>query len=173
MDSTTVSIMVVAFFGGFLLIFHLWPAGKGPTTSHRRERGVKVTIQVPASSHDTPAHSTFAVLAATLGDGRLGTVTLEGLVVTVTDAQQGYVRFTASKAEPMALFDLSVESNSAELTLLACDTAALSVGPMEVVIDGIELFVDGTVPRETLKRDLHDKQMHKAKDLQRAGTQLR
>jgi len=172
LDSTTLVIMGVAFLAGFFLMFRLWPAGKGKAPAIAQAGTVKVALRPPARPSEALGPTTLAELAMTFGDARLGTVTRDGLSVTITGAQTGWVRFTAVQAELVSLPSLSVETTSAELALLACDTAALKVGPMEVVLDGVELFVDGTVPRESLKRVLHDRQMRRAQEFDRAGSLL-
>lgn len=105
-----------------------------------------------------------ALEAAGIGEVRRARIS-GSLIVRTAEGDEVRVH-TQGKAEGIVLADLSAEASSDELCALVLDALAPRVGPMEVELDGLPLFIDGTTPHETLLRTLHDRRMER---LARAG----
>ncbi len=144
----------------FFLVRRRLASGRPPWPTRARPRRVQVVVRPPPPRFGVPGPTSLEAMGQSLERAGLGTVTRRGsrLRLRAPDGDDVLIH-TGGKTDGITLADLEVEASSAELCALALDALAPRVGPMELELDGAELFVDGTTPRETLQRTLHDRRM--------------
>lgn len=130
-----------------------------------KPRIIHVVLRPPPPRFGVPGPCDLEALVRSLEAARLGEVRRSrgragALIVRTADGDEVRVR-AQGKTEGIVLADLEVEASSDELCALVLDAIAPRVGPMEVALDGVPLFIDGTTPHETLLRTLHDRRMER------------
>jgi len=142
--------------GAFTVLYLLrrgWPSLSRWGRRQVARRALELTVKSPDPRYArSPVR--LAELARRLADANLGVVGLKGRSVRLTSPEGDWFELTASDGERVTLPDLSVSSTDPQLAVLACDSLAPVLGPIELGFLGIEMVIDGTQPRADLEREL-------------------
>lgn len=147
---------------GYYLVSMLWKAIR---PSRRRILGpVKLTLLPPPERYRGRSPTTLAQLVRALESATLGPVDVHPRSLRVTaSGHPDYVDLTCEDPEKVTLDTVQLQTNSTDFALAVCDAIAPWVGPHVFAAEGVELFVDGTMPRWELERELFDKRMQRTR----------
>lgn len=159
----------VAVFAVWFLLRRAWPRIRRVLREKNPRRLLPIELLPPPERYGARAPVSFTAIARLLDEADLGRVEATDKRVRVVSSEGEWVE--ASLAEPTAggasLSSLHLTGTDAELILLACDALVPKLGPFTVRIDGVEMFLDGTLPRVELEREFRDLQMTRMRQLQR------
>ncbi|MHB8872588.1 MAG: hypothetical protein ACYC8T_02775 [Myxococcaceae bacterium] len=105
-------------------------------------------------------------LTAALRRTSVGKVRESGGVITIF-AEDGQATVEAADPARVTAQTLKLRASSRFCAVLAADALAVTLGPLLVRADGVEVEVDGTAPRAQLEREVWTRQMERMQQLER------
>ena len=170
-DALTVAALPAVLVGvaGLAVGYAVWRWGAPAWRQRKRaSRHIEIVLRPPPERYRTRAPVPLVVLARALEDADVGEV-IRGEDRVEIQAGNG-TRTLVQVTDPghVTLASVRVESSSAEHALLCCDALVPRLGPLTFCATGVELFVDGTLPRVDLERQFRDLQIERMREIRRS-----
>jgi hypothetical protein len=129
-----------------------------------------VTLLAPPLRYRAREPVALSLLARALETTDLGGVVCSSRLLSITSARGERVELCPRDVDSVTRADLDVKTSSSEFAVLVCDVLVSQLGPMVVRVGGVDLELDGTRPREELKRLLWIAQADQDRKLEWAKT---
>ena len=170
-DALTVAALPAVLIGvaGLAVGYAAWRWGVPAWRRRKRaSRHVEIALRPPPERYGMRAPVPLAVLVRALEDADLGEVVRREDRIEVRAGTGAWTIVMVAEPAAVTLASVRVDSSSADHALLCCDALVPRLGPLTFCAEGIELFIDGTLPRVELERQLHDLQIDRVRDLRQS-----
>jgi hypothetical protein len=155
----------LGLIAAYWLVQREWPGLRRRLRAARPRDLLTGVVASPADRYTDRAPVSLIALARQVEDAALGQVTVEGAVLRVSDRSGEFVELRVPDPRAVVRSGIALTATSVELAALCSDAIATRVGPIQLRIGGLDLFIDGTVPRFQLERTIHDAKIARARQL--------
>ncbi|MBX5484221.1 MAG: hypothetical protein IRZ16_20535 [Myxococcaceae bacterium] len=165
--SVTVVALVVSGVGVYLLLRAARPTVRRAWRAVRPKEGLAIELLPPPERYGPRDPVPFSALARAIEAAQLGTIERsEAGRLRLVTLEGEWLELSSSDPVATSLQNLRIESSSGDLAAFACDALVPRLGPLTFRENGIEVFIDGTLPRSELERELHDRRITRMNRLQ-------
>ena len=124
--------------------------------SAHRLKSVEVEVLPPPERYRGRSPTTLERISAALRESRFGEVRSEERRCILVTPDEDVFQVDVEDAARVTYASVRVRCTSANLALVGLDVLAPALGPITARIGGVELLIDGILPRVDLERRFHE-----------------